>query len=36
MIKPNNELSPEARKKLITLLAKAIPRIEQAKKNESA
>lgn len=32
MVKPNNELSPEARKKLITLLAKAIPQMEQKKK----
>lgn len=36
MVKPNNELSPQARQKMIDILAKAIPPMEQAKKKETA
>lgn len=35
MVKPENELSPEAFKKLVAILAVAIPKMEQ-KKKESA
>lgn len=36
MVKPKNELSPEARKKLIALMARDIPRIEQTTKKDTA
>lgn len=38
MVKPNNQLSPEAYNKLVALMARDIPKIEakQAKEKESA
>lgn len=38
MVKPNNQLSPEAYNRLVTLMARDIPKIEakEEKKKESA